>query len=236
MASPSRPPVLLSPSSSYKSRARALASPFCLVHAPHLSSLSHASSPLEVPAAAIAGCASTSPSDHPPTSPDRAAPEIRRRPSSDRWRRSSPPLPHSPRSLHPEHHGEVRKPPLFLFHTSWCLAPSPPCAVRRRPPRWARSHTSHQSHPLEPHVELAFSPAPCRCYPRRVWWLGSRFCVRQRTSDETARSSCSSPWPPDHRWMAPIKSGHTPLARSILDQWTKSTSAVHGRVSAAPAA
>jgi hypothetical protein len=46
------------------------------------------------------------------------------------------------------------------------------------PPPFVAPFARNQSHPLELIVEFAFFPA-CRCYPRRVWWSGSRFCVRR---------------------------------------------------------
>jgi hypothetical protein len=41
--------------------------------------------------------------------------------------------------------------------------------------------------------------------------------------------ACRPPWPPDRRWMALIKSGHTPLARSTMDLWTRSTASPRHR-------
>jgi hypothetical protein len=142
--------------------------------------------------------------------------EHRHHQSAARRRRSSQSLPHRPCSIHPEHHDEVRKPPLFLFRASWCLAPSPLYAVVRRPPHRTRCRHGHRDHLLESPVGFIVFPASCRTKPCSKPSPITHFCVRRRNSGHLPARS--------HR--APPSTAARPLAshqdRLIQDRRTRS--------------
>jgi hypothetical protein len=182
----------------------------------------------------ISGRHQTEPRPEVPVSSSRSAARAEPSPSISLLVVPPPPVPSSRPSLR----GENPAPPLLSYAPRRSTDTRMP-GLAAPPPSMAPS-TRCQSHPLEPVVEFAFSPALCRCFLHRVWWLGSRFCVRWQNSGHFPARS--------HR--APPSTAACPLAghqdrllqdrrtrthtlslseRCTMHLWTRSTAPVHGR-------
>jgi hypothetical protein len=222
--------VLLLPSSLYKSRGRAPASPFsALVHASHLSTLACAT------AQRISGrrplLAAEAPRWRPPHS---FFPEHRTRSTAAVFKlrpphRSPSASPRGRHRLRPRLVCVVRTPPAPLISCAPSRSTGTGMPGLAAPPLpWRRSP-----------VARAASPSPCLSSPRSQLHVGRNHVenlapeleIKRAPASSAAgpagrrraplfpppRIACGSPGSPDRQWTAQISSGCTPLASS---RWT----------------